>query len=62
MLEELGVEYDAWKINIGALKQFTSGFCKVNPNSKIPAMYDYGVAGDGPLRVFESRSILLYFG
>ena len=60
MLEELGVEYDAWKINIGALKQFTSGFCKVNPNSKIPAMYDYGVAGDGPLRVFESGSILLY--
>merc|ERR1719329_1805620 len=26
LLEELGVEYDAWKINIMDLKQFTSGF------------------------------------
>ena len=41
-------------------KQFTSGFVKVNPNSKIPAMYDYGVEGKDPLRVFESGSILLY--
>lgn len=60
LLEELGVDYDAWKISIGDLKQFTSGFVKVNPNSKIPAMYDYSTPGDGPLRVFESGSILLY--
>jgi len=60
LLEELGVEYDAWKISIGDLKQFTSGFVKVNPNSKIPAMYDYSAPGDGPLRIFESGSILMY--
>jgi len=60
LLEELGVEYDNWKIDIGELKQFTSGFVKVNPNSKIPAMYDYGVEGNEPIRVFESGSILLY--
>ena len=61
LLEELGVEYDAWKISLSG-KQFTSGFVAVNPNSKIPAMYDYGVEdGSGePLRVFESGSILVY--
>merc|ERR1712227_648001 len=58
LLEELGVEYDAWKISIGDLKQFTSGFVKANPNSKIPAMLDYGVDKANPIRVFESGSIL----
>ena len=60
LLEELGVEYDAWKISIIEQKQFTSGFVQLNPNSKIPAMYDYGVKGNEPIRVFESGSILLY--
>ena len=62
LLEELGVEYDAWPISIATGKQFTSGFVAANPNSKIPAMYDYGVEdGSGePLRVFESGSILVY--
>ena len=36
MLEELGVDYDAWKISIAKLSQFSSGFVAVNPNSKIP--------------------------
>ena len=56
----MGVEYDAWKINIIQQKQFTTGFVNLNPNSKIPAMYDYGVDGTEPIRVFESGSILLY--
>jgi len=61
LLEELGVEYDAWKINIMELKQFTSGFVECNPNSKIPAMFDYDPVGGGePLRVFETGSILIY--
>jgi len=61
LLEELGVEYDAWKINIMQLDQFTSGFVKLNPNSKIPAMYDYGVpGGEEPIRLFESASIMTY--
>ena len=61
MLEELGVDYDAWKISIGKLSQFTSGFVAVNPNSKIPAMFDYDVPkNEPPIRVFESGSILLY--
>jgi GSH-dependent disulfide-bond oxidoreductase len=64
MLEELlaaghkGAEYDAWLIKIGDGDQFGSGFVKVNPNSKIPAMLDR--SGPTPIRVFETGSILLY--
>jgi GST-like protein len=62
MLEELlalgvsGAEYDAHLIKIGAGDQFGSGFVEVNPNSKIPAMYD----AEADSRVFESGAILLY--
>eukprot|EP00899_Mesostigma_viride_P019808 jgi/Mesvir1/27829/Mv07508-RA.1 len=58
MLEELGVDYDAWSIKIFSMDQFGSDFVKVNPNSKIPAVLDRSM--DPPLRVFESGSILLY--
>lgn len=64
MLEELlalgfsEAEYDAWLIKIGDGDQFSSGFVSANPNSKIPALWDY--SGDSPQRVFESGSILLY--
>lgn len=63
MLEELlaaghDAEYDAWLINIGKGDQFGSDFVAINPNSKIPAMLDYGPAT--PLRLFESGSILVY--
>ena len=62
MLEELlaaghDAEYDAWPIRIDG-PQFGSGFVSVNPNSKIPAMIDH--APGGPVRVFESGSILFY--
>ena len=49
-------EYDAYLINIGDGDQFTSGFVSVNPNSKIPALYDRSNGA----RVFESGAILLY--
>src|SRR5215475_10763997 len=64
MLEELlakghkGAEYDAWLIRIGEGDQFGSGFVRINPNSKIPALVDR--SGPAPIRVFESGSILLY--
>ena len=64
MLEELlaaGIaeaEYDAYLINIMEGEQFSSGFVDINPNSKIPALIDYGTSP--PTRVFESGSILLY--
>lgn len=64
LLEELlaaghaGAEYDAWLIRIGDGDQFGSGFVKVNPNSKIPALLDR--SGPEPVRVFESGAILLH--
>ncbi len=64
MLEELlalghsGAEYDAWLIKINEGAQFSSGFVEINPNSKIPALVDR--SADGPVRVFESGSILVY--
>src|SRR5215475_3764559 len=64
MLEELlalghkGAEYDAWLIRIAESDQFGSGFVKVNPNSKIPALLDR--SGPTPIRVFESGAILLH--
>jgi GST-like protein len=64
LLEELlaqghsGAEYDAWLIDIREGDQFGSGFVKVNPNSKIPALLDRSTST--PIRVFESGSILLY--
>jgi len=62
MLEELleqghtGAEYDAWYIDIQEGAQFGSGFVDVNPNSKIPALFDTTTG----TRVFESGAILLY--
>jgi GST-like protein len=64
MLEELiqagidAAEYDAWLISIREGAQFGSDFVALNPNSKIPALYDYSVTPT--LRLFESGSILLY--
>lgn len=61
MLEELlaagyNAEYDAWLIDINEGDQFSSGFVDVNPNSKIPALFDKSTG----VRVFESGAILLY--
>ena len=63
ILEELlaagaDAHYDAHRINIGKGEQFSSGFCELNPNSKIPALIDY--VGDRPIKLFESGAILLY--
>ena len=64
LLEELlalgheGAEYDAYLINIGNGDQFSSGFVKINPNSKIPALLDKST--DPHTRVFESGAILVY--
>lgn len=62
MLEELlaagktDAEYDAWLISIKDGDQFGSGFVDINPNSKIPALFD----NTNGVRLFESGSILLY--
>ena len=64
MLEELlalghaGAEYDAWLIRINEGDQFGSGFVALNPNSKIPALWDR--SGPAPIRLFESGAILMH--
>lgn len=58
LLEELGIEYDAFKIGLGG-DQFKSGFVNINPNSKIPAATDR--LEDGRVvKLFESVSIMVY--
>ena len=53
---EAGAEYDAHLIQISEGDQFSSGFVEVNPNSKIPALFDTETGS----RIFESGAILLY--
>lgn len=58
LLEELGVQYDAHTINIMKEEQFSSGFVRVNPNSKIPVLVDKSNGVN--INVFETGAILLY--
>ena len=64
LLEELlalgkaDAEYDAWLVDISEGDQFGSGFTRLNPNSKIPALIDNSTTQ--PIRVFESGAILVY--
>ena len=60
-LEEAGIEYRAYPVNIGKGDQFKPDFLKLSPNGKIPAILDRAPDGGGaPVSVFESAAILLY--
>lgn len=59
-LEELGLPYEAHKVNILEGEQFTDEFKAVCPNSKIPALVDPNGPGGKPLAIFESGAILLH--
>lgn len=62
-LEEMGLDYDAHKIDIsGPEDQFTPEFLSLNPNNKIPAMIDPNGPDGAPIGIFESGAILLYLG
>jgi len=59
------LEYDAWRVNIFQGEQFGAVFVEANPNSKIPALLDYGhedptLRKGEPISVFESGSVQLY--
>jgi len=60
MLEELGLEYKAIPIDIGAGDQFTPEFLAISPNNKIPAIIDSDGPSGKPLALFESGAILFY--
>ncbi len=60
MLEELGLDYTAVPINIGAGDQFKPDFLKISPNNKIPAIVDDQGPDGKPIALFESGAILIY--
>ncbi len=60
-LEEAGLEYRVFPVNIGAGDQFKPDFLKIAPNNRIPAIVDHAPAdGGAPVSLFESGAILLY--
>jgi GST-like protein len=60
-LEETGLPYRIFPVNIGTGDQFKPEFLKISPNNRIPAIVDHEPIGGGaPISVFESGAILLY--
>ncbi|WP_298725323.1 glutathione binding-like protein [uncultured Ferrovibrio sp.] len=62
MLEETGLPYQVFPIDITKNEQFDPDFLKVNPNGKIPAIVDHDpLAGYAkPFTLWESGAILIY--
>ena len=61
LLEELGVPYTVKSINIAHGDQFSSGFLRISPNNRMPALVDTEPKGDTkPLSIFESGAIMMY--
>jgi GST-like protein len=61
MLEELGMPYTVFPVNIRNGDQFKPEFLAISPNNRIPAIVDHAPAdGGGPLAMFETGAILIY--
>jgi GST-like protein len=60
MLEETGLEYEPHLVDIMADENREPAFLALNPNGKIPAIYEPMGPGGTPLALFESGAILLY--
>jgi GST-like protein len=60
MLEECGLIYEAHRIDIMADESHEPAFLALNPNGKIPAIYDPDGPSGKPLALFESGAILIY--
>jgi GSH-dependent disulfide-bond oxidoreductase len=68
-LEETGLKYKIFPINIGKGDQFKPEFLAIAPNNRIPALVDHEPKGDHkgdhkggtkPISIFESGAMLLY--
>lgn len=59
-LEETGLPYEAHRVDILKNESHTPEFLSLNPNGKIPAIFDPHGPGAKPLGLFESGAILLY--
>jgi GST-like protein len=60
MLEEIGLAYEAHRIDITTNENRDPAFIALNPNGKIPAIYDPNGPSGRPLALFESGAILIY--
>jgi GSH-dependent disulfide-bond oxidoreductase len=60
MLEEIGLPYEAHRVDIGKDESWTPEFLSLNPNGKIPAILDPDGPEGKPIGLFESGAILLY--
>ena len=61
-LEEMGLPYKVYPVNISKGDQQKPDFLKISPNNKIPAIVDPDGPDGKPVSVFESGAILLYLG
>jgi GST-like protein len=68
-LEETGLQYKIFPVNIGKGDQFKPEFLAIAPNNRIPALVDHEPRSDGksdgksgakPISIFESGAMLLY--
>jgi GST-like protein len=60
-LEETGLPYKIFPVNIGKGEQFKREFLAISPNNRIPAIIDHEPpSGGAPIPIFESGAILLY--
>ena len=57
MLEEIGIDYNVFPINIGKDEQFQPNFLEISPNNRIPAIID---RDNNNYSLFESGAILMY--
>jgi GST-like protein len=60
LLEELGLDYDVHKVDIGKDEQFHPAFLALSPNNKIPALLDPNGPDNETITLFESGAILIY--
>lgn len=60
MLEETGLEWKHFDVNIRLGEQFTPEFLKLSPNNKIPAIIDTDGPGGKPCTLMESVAIIAY--
>ncbi|AMM28472.1 glutathione S-transferase N-terminal domain-containing protein [Acinetobacter pittii] len=61
-LEEMGLDYTLYPINILENDQFQPDFLRISPNNKIPAIVDQDGPRGEPISIFESGAILQYLG
>lgn len=60
LLEETGLAYEPHRVDIMSNENRDPAFMALNPNGKIPAIYDPHGPSGRPLALFESGAILIY--